>query len=398
MFSDSMVTDKVLELVDSCLRGEVWNKEDLKNLRMSLVGLKHHTAELLQELPDDVRMSIQQLIDPKPPELTMGGRSDRLQIWPSPGAQYPLKVRKEFKRALRQPGYNSFDLQTITGGHALSCVYYFILEEEGLLDKLGLNRSKAQAFALVVESMYLDKPYHNAVHACNVLLMMYHLIHHCNILDTLAIPLDLVLVSAYTACIVHDISHPGVTNALLIKTNDARAQRFHDQSVTENFHLQQFFEVVKQPQYALFDQLDKESWSYVRHLVINMVLRTDMQYHLEVVHQFQEITGPIPHVLLMQVSLKVADLQHTTLEWDLHNRWVGLLQQEFFLQGDVEKQLGLPVSALMDRDHEGITVSQVGFFALIVFPLLEAFMTKFPNGAGLLERARSNKDIWSKQL
>ena len=36
--------------------------------------------------------------------------------------------------------------------------------------------------------------------------------------------------------------------------------------------------------------------------------------------------------------------------------------QEMFRQGDREKALGLPVSALMDRSGQGVTKSQPGFF------------------------------------
>jgi hypothetical protein len=35
------------------------------------------------------------------------------------------------------------------------------------------------------------------------------------------------------------------------------------------------------------------------------------------------------------------------------------LEEEFFRQGDEEKKLGLPVSALFDREQPGITKSQV---------------------------------------
>lgn len=51
---------------------------------------------------------------------------------------------------------------------------------------------------------------------------------------------------------------------------------------------------------------------------------------------------------------------------------------QFFIQGDAEKQLRLPVSPLYDRDKPGISKSQIGFFEFVVFPLYRSFMTVFP--------------------
>ena len=44
----------------------------------------------------------------------------------------------------------------------------------------------------------------------------------------------------------------------------------------------------------------------------------------------------------------------------LPTKWVHLLEEEMFTQGDLEKQRGYPVSPLMDRDKGGITKSQPG--------------------------------------
>ena len=38
---------------------------------------------------------------------------------------------------------------------------------------------------------------------------------------------------------------------------------------------------------------------------------------------------------------------------------------QFFLQGDLERQKGLPISPLFDRERQGITKSQVGFFDIV---------------------------------
>ncbi len=64
-----------------------------------------------------------------------------------------------------------------------------------------------------------------------------------------------------------------------------------------------------------------------------------------------------------QVALKCADLGHLASPRVVHKKWVQYLEEEFFRQGDREKQNGLTVSPLMDRDKNGITKSQVCFRA-----------------------------------
>ena len=64
---------------------------------------------------------------------------------------------------------------------------------------------------------------------------------------------------------------------------------------------------------------------------------------------------------LLQVALKCADIAHLALPVDLHRTWVQRLQDEFFLQGDREREAGMAVSALMDRNKATqLSSSQVG--------------------------------------
>ncbi len=57
--------------------------------------------------------------------------------------------------------------------------------------------------------------------------------------------------------------------------------------------------------------------------------------------------------------MKAADVGHLSAHWDVHQRWVTVLEEEFFRQGDLEEARQMPVSALMDRSKPGISKSQV---------------------------------------
>lgn len=62
-----------------------------------------------------------------------------------------------------------------------------------------------------------------------------------------------------------------------------------------------------------------------------------------------------------QVALKCADVGHLALPEQQHRMWVERLQEELYLQGDQERALGIPISALMDRTKPStVANSQVG--------------------------------------
>ena len=60
------------------------------------------------------------------------------------------------------------------------------------------------------------------------------------------------------------------------------------------------------------------------------------------------------------MAMKCADLGHLSSARSVHLKWVHLLEEEMFRQGDLERQRGYPVSPLMDRGKIGITRSQTG--------------------------------------
>ena len=69
--------------------------------------------------------------------------------------------------------------------------------------------------------------------------------------------------------------------------------------------------------------------------------------------------------------LHAADISHPSKRWEVHNKWTERLVEEFFLQGDREKELGLSVSPLCDRSVTAVPDSQVGFINFIVSPTMQ---------------------------
>ena len=58
--------------------------------------------------------------------------------------------------------------------------------------------------------------------------------------------------------------------------------------------------------------------------------------------------------------LHSCDVSHPAKRWGLHHRWTARCMEEFFVQGDREKDLGLEYSPLCDRHNTMVPQSQIG--------------------------------------
>lgn len=94
------------------------------------------------------------------------------------------------------------------------------------------------------------------------------------------------------------------------------------------------------------------------------------------------------------MSLKCADVGHLSLEWEDHLVWVHRLEEEFFAQGDKEKDMSMEPSFLMDRDKPGVTQTQVGFFEFMALPLYRTLANAFPSTKPMLSGVEANYQRW----
>jgi 3',5'-cyclic-nucleotide phosphodiesterase len=70
-----------------------------------------------------------------------------------------------------------------------------------------------------------------------------------------------------------------------------------------------------------------------------------------------------------KLFIKAADVGHAAKALELHQSWCKLVIEEFYAQGDLEKNRGFPVSMFCDR--ENTNVPKAGFIKNIVQGLYE---------------------------
>ena len=98
---------------------------------------------------------------------------------------------------------------------------------------------------------------------------------------------------------------------------------------------------------------------------------------------------------LLEISLHAADLSVPTRNFKTVKTWTYLLFEEFFIQGDLEKEKNLPVSFLCDRETTNVAKNQPGFSNFIVIPLFTHLTELMPNLKPMLTQCKANTELWT---
>lgn len=224
------------------------------------------------------------------------------------------------------------------------------------------------------------------------------------------------------AAAVHDVNHPGVNNAYLVASSSPLAIKYSDDSVLERMHLAECFQVCSKDGCNVFEAFPRDLRRQSRQLIIAMVLSTDLSKHVKHVNRLKSkwyalqstdlpppssldaATGPVdallPVELVLQSLIMMADLGHAFKSFEAHEAWSRLVADEFFLQGDTERQFQLPVSPLCDRRAAKLETSQIGFLEFVVLPLYVAVRDVLPlrDFDAVLARIRHNADEWRRRV
>lgn len=317
-------------------------------------------------------------------------------------------------------------------GRILSQVMYTLFQDTGLLETFKIPTQEFMNYFRALENGYRDIPYHNRIHATDVLHAVWYLTtrpipglqqsHDNHEAETEAdsdgrlgsgqiayissksccIPDEsygclssnipaLELMALYVAAAMHDYDHPGRTNAFLVATNAPQAVLYNDRSVLENHHAASAWNLyLSRPEYNFLLNLDHVEFKRFRFLVIEAILATDLKKHFDFLAEFNakandvnsngiEWTSENDRLLVCQVCIKLADINGPAKARDLHLRWTEGIVNEFYEQGDEEATLGLPISPFMDRSSPQLAKLQESFITHIVGPLCNSY-----DAAGLL--------------
>eukprot|EP00899_Mesostigma_viride_P013622 jgi/Mesvir1/22260/Mv18211-RA.3 len=284
-------------------------------------------------------------------------------------------------RTIGEWEFDTLAMEAVTGEGILPLVGYTLFLREGLILEFGIDEHKLANFLLQIARGMEPHPYHNAAHIVDVSASFFHLLNQSGMGDYLR-PIDKL--AALCAALIHDFKHPGVNNDFLSRTREELATVYNDQSPLENYHLAEAFHLLYSNEHCNFlDVLSEEDFMEVRRIVIEMVLASDLKRHFVTLDAFKaRVSQELPwdperdsdRLLLLQLAAKVADIGHTAKPLKAHQEWTRRACEEFYRQGDMERELSLRISPFMDRNINNVPRSQVGFFQFLAMPLMDVWV------------------------
>uniref|UniRef100_A0A3Q1HVP6 Phosphodiesterase n=1 Tax=Anabas testudineus TaxID=64144 RepID=A0A3Q1HVP6_ANATE len=309
-------------------------------------------------------------------------------------------------------------------GRILSQVSYRLFEDTGLFETFRIPVQEFMNYFHALENGYRDIPYHNRIHATDVLHAVWYLTTQPvpglpTLLTENGIHIDsedgitpvatgflmskmnsvmedgygslaglipgLELMALYVAAAMHDYDHPGRTNAFLVATSAPQALLYNDRSVLENHHAASAWNLfMSRPEYNFLVNLEHVEFKRFRFLVIEAILATDLKKHFDFLTEFNAKVGDEgvsginwnnenDRLLVCQMCIKLADVNGPLKCKELHLQWTEGIVNEFYEQGDEEISLGLPISPFMDRSAPQLAKLQDSFITHIVGPLCTSY-------------------------
>jgi hypothetical protein len=290
----------------------------------------------------------------------------------------------------------SVDISNENGRLLLCGVVYKIFTKALNLELLNISRHKLKKFIIMVSNFYRLNPYHNLAHAVMVMQSTYILLTKYNLKNNL-LPIEIfaLLVSSY----VHDIDHPGHTNAFEQKTMSNLALTYNDNSVLENHHCSTAFYIMHLKGINLLSDVTIDDFRIFRDTVIQTIMMTDMKFHNALINKLENIydVNKLPNIILCEMIIHVADLSNQIRPFNVSFIGSKGLKREFANQVKKEENLNLPSMPFMKiTSDKDFYKNEIDFCNFVVNPLIKQLIRLYPNTSNLYNNLKFNVSEWEK--
>lgn len=274
-----------------------------------------------------------------------------------------------------------------------------------LVSRFGLDHGTLCRWLLTVKKNYRQEvQYHNWNHAFNVAQMMFSCLLNSGWWSGLGPISTLGLI---IACLSHDLDHRGTNNSYQLAT-DSPLARLYSTSTLEKHHLNQTLVLLNLKDNRILASLDSVEYTATLEVIEESIIATDLALHFTHLNKLKALADKGPQgiswddgavVSTLRAALMTAsDLGASTKPWEVQKEVAGLIAEEFWQQGDMEREyLKAQPQPLMDRDlRETFPALQVGFCEGVCLPVYRALSNLSPALLPLQEGVQQNRDRWSK--
>jgi len=312
-----------------------------------------------------------------------------------------------------------FNIFALTAKKQEQISAWFLMNNPGSCNftEHNVDNSKLRAFVQEVAAGYKPNPYHAFLHAVDVVHTVFRYLtllkaeRYVSMIDQFAL---------LVASVGHDIGHIGLNNSFLTEVQHDLAIRYNDRSPLENMHCSKLFEILAKKELNVLANAP-DQFRDVRKTIIEVILHTDITQHpgmakeLELLYEMNSKVFEAPGAsdkkaeereeilqssenkkLIPKVLLHSADISNPTKPWDLCREWALRVLDEYANQGDQEKQMGIPVQVLNDREKVNRPNSQIGFIEFIITPWWVAKVKVFPDLFESCQLLEGNLSQWER--
>ncbi|CAK87723.1 unnamed protein product (macronuclear) [Paramecium tetraurelia] len=315
----------------------------------------------------------------------------------------PEQLNQDFEQHILNLDYDYFslfekyDLSILTH---LMC-YYF--QKEQLFSSLRISpESFKKCVDRLASSYHKENLYHNVIHAFDVTHTVYFFIQKCNFKEIgklSKIDYSILLLSAAA----HDVDHPGLNNIFLSNTRHELAMTYNDKSPLEQHHASTLFRFIREAD--LLTNFTLSDFKYFREKSINMILSTDNAMHGKDYNKLKARLasndfdpGAKDKGICFDTLLHAADISNPFKPMKNYEKWTFRVLGEFWVQGDKEKELGLPITMLCDRRTTNVAKSQIGFIDFMVLPYYNTLAQILPLLSDYIDQITENKKAWAEKI
>jgi len=307
------------------------------------------------------------------------------------------KMLKLFDK-LDQWAFDVFDMEELSGGNPLFATCFALMLKYDFVRKFNIKEECLVNFLRELEAGYHPNPYHNNAHAADVLQATHFIVKEGGLIEKLT---DEDCFAAVISATIHDYDHPGLNNAFQVNTRSYLATLYNDRAVLENHHCAQTFELMRNEKFNILSGLSTDQRKDIRETIVEMLLATDMGQHAKIVGKFKgriEAKADFKQKddirLALQIAIKMADVSNPVRPLGIALKWTERITNEFFAQGDLEKNSGMAISPMMDRATQHVGKGQIAFMNYLVAPMYESFFTIAPGMSFCKKYMENNKSYW----
>lgn len=263
---------------------------------------------------------------------------------------------------------------------------------------LFINFNKLLPFCTYIREKYHKNPYHNHIHGVDVFHSLFQLLYYSNISSILYLN-SIDILSILIAGLVHDIGHPGFNNSYMVNSRSELACIYNDIHVLENYHCSEGYKIFLNSTTNILTNIEDSQFKIFRKRFIQIILSTDPSLHSKIISLIKnkllinDISNGLNSNKLINIDnrkfedqqeslnflISFADTSHSCRPFQVTFKWTSLLMEEFWHQGDVEKELNIPISFLCDRKDSYVGKGQLGFIQAIILPGLNILLNISPS-------------------